>query len=148
MSNLHDYAKSELERIGMFNDDIYNGNVAKAIMALIDLFREQGHSGFTAPYTIQTFARLAMFKPLAPLTGEDDEWTEHADGTFQNKRCSSIFKDGKDGRAYDIYGKIFSEDGGETWYSNINSHVFIDFPYVVPEHPEKIYLNPDREVEK
>ena len=49
--------------------------------------------------------RLIAGKPITPLTGSDDEFTEVADGVFQNKRCSSVFKDPRfhDGKlAYDI----------------------------------------------
>ena len=135
MSNLMDYAKEELTRIGMIGSgEPYNDAISKDILDLIELFASQGHSGFTAPYTINTFARLAMFKPLSPLTGEDDEWK---DG--QNKRYSAVFKD-KDGRAYNIEGKVFTEDG-EIWFTNRDSCVDITFPYTVPEKPEYIYLN-------
>ena len=137
--NLIDYAKEELTRIGMIGSgEPYNDAVSKAILDLIELFASQEHSGFTAPYVINTFARLAMFKPLSPLTGEDDEWKE-ALGMIQNKRCFSVFKE-KDGKAYDTQGKIFTDDG-EIWYTNGNSHVEISFPYTVPDEPERVYLN-------
>ena len=133
-----EYGRKELERIGYFKegDDPYNDAVANAILELLEVFDNQGHSGFTAPYTAQMFHRLAMFKPVSPLTGEDDEWS--AEG--QNKRYSAVFKDSKDGKAYNIEGKIFSDDGGDTWFTNKNSRVYIDFPYTVPDHPEKVIL--------
>ena len=140
MSNLVDYAKEELKRIGMIDSgEPYNDAVAKAILDLIELFASQGHSGFTAPYTVNVFKRLAMFKPLSPLTGEDDEWIEVGTGVFQNKRYSSVFKN-KDGIAYDIDGKVFTDDG-EVWYGCKDSRVNVTFPYVVPDKPEKVYLN-------
>ena len=74
MSNLVDYAKDELKRIGMIDSgEPYNDWATKAILDLIELFASQGHSGFTAPYVAGIFHRLAMFKPASPLTGEDDE---------------------------------------------------------------------------
>lgn len=140
MSNLVDYAKDELKRIGMIDSgEPYNDSVTKAILDLIELFASQGHSGFTAPYTINAFSRLAMFKPLSPLTGEDDEWNEVGTGVFQNKRCFSVFKD-KDGTAYNLEGKIFTDDG-EVWYRNKDSRVNVTFPYVVPDKPERVYKN-------
>ena len=137
-----EYGRKELERVGYFKegDDPYNDAVANGILELLEVFDNQGHSGFTAPYTAQMFHRLAMFKPITPLTGEDDEWNEVGTDVFQNKRYSAVFKDGKNGKAYNIEGKIFSDDGGETWFTNRNSIVYIDFPYTVPEHPEKIIL--------
>lgn len=142
MSSLVDYAKEELERIGMIDSGHpYNDEVAKAILDLIKLFASQGHTGFTAPYTINAFKRLAMYKPLSPLTGKDDEWNEIEPGFYQNKRYSAVFKKEKDSRAYNVDGKIFTDDGGETWYSCKESRVDVEFPYVVPDEPEEVYLN-------
>ena len=139
MSNLVDYAKDELKRIGMVDSgEPYNDMAAKAILDLIELFASQGHSGFTAPYVVKVFSRLAMFKPLSPLTGEDDEWNEHKDGSFQNKRYSAVFKGSKDGAAYNIDGKVFSDDG-ENWYTCRESRVNVTFPYEVPDKPEYVY---------
>lgn len=141
MSNLVDYAKDELKRIGMIDSgEPYNDIVTKAILDLIELFDSQGHSGFTASYTVNVFKRLAMYEPLAPLTGEDSEWNEIEPNHYQNKRYSAVFKE-KDGKAYNTHGKIFTDDGGETWYSNKDSHIEINFPYIVPNEPEKVYLN-------
>lgn len=140
MSDLVDYAKDELKRIGMIDSgEAYNDLVTKAILDLIELFASQGHSGFTAPYVIYKFCRLAMFKPISPLTGEDDEWTD-VGHCLQNKRCFTVFKD-KDGTAYNIEGRVFTDDGGETWYTCKDSRVDVTFPYVVPDKPEYVYRN-------
>lgn len=142
MGNLVDYAKDELKRIGMIDSgDPYNGWAAKAILDLIELFDSQDHSGFTAPYVAGMFHRLAMFKPASPLTGKDDEWRDLGDGTFQNKRYGAVFKD-KNGVAYNIEGKVFSDDG-EVWYTCKDSRVNITFPYTVPDKPE--YIRKDKE---
>lgn len=141
MSNLVDYAKEELKRIGMIDSgEPYNDWAAKAILDLIELFSSQDHSGFSASYVNNAFSRLAMFKPLTPLTGEDDEWRERPSGGFQNKRYSAVFKDSKDGTAYNIEGKVFSDDG-EVWYMCKDSRVNVTFPYVVPDKPERVYKN-------
>ncbi len=145
MMGTKEYGRKELERIGYFKegDDLYNESVADAILELLEVFDNQGHTGFTAPYTAQMFHRLAMFKPLTPLTGEDDEWNE-VSGCFQNKRYSAVFKDSKDGKAYNIEGRIFSDDGGKTWFTNGESAVYIDFPYTVPDNPEKVILKEEK----
>lgn len=140
MSNLVDYAKDELKRIGMINSgEPYNDWATKAILDLIELFASQDHTGFTAPYVINAFSRLAKFKPLSPLTGEDDEWNDTGHGILQNKRYSSVFKD-RDGTAYDIDGKVFSDDG-KVWYTCRDSRVNVTFPYSVPDKPEYVIVN-------
>jgi len=81
-----------------------------------------------------------MLKPLTPLTGEDDEWNDIGDGgSLQNKRYSAVFKN-KDGTAYNIEGKVFTDDG-EVWYRCKDSRVNVTFPYVVPDKPEYVYRN-------
>lgn len=140
MSSLVDYAKDELKRIGMIDSgESYNDFATKAILDLIELFASQGHTGFTASYVVKAFSRLAMFKPLSPLTGEDDEWNDIGHGRLQNKRYSAVFKD-EDGTAYNIEGKAFTDDG-EIWYTCKDSNVNVTFPYVVPDKPEYIYRN-------
>ena len=146
MSNLVDYAKDELKRIGMIDSgEPYNDWTTNAILDLIELFASQDHSGFTAPYVVKAFSRLAMFKPLSPLTGEDDEWNDVGDH-LQNKRYSAVFKD-KDGIAYDIDGKVFTDDG-KVWYTCRDSRVDVTFPYSVPDKPEYVYRNKKAESEE
>jgi len=140
MSNMLEYAKSELDRIGMTEDgDEYNAMGRNAILELVEKFAEQGHSGFSASYVTNCLEKLLRWEPLSPLTGEDSEWTllEYDDETrYQNKRCSRVFKD-FDGRAYDIEGKVFwdwytNEDGekSKSYFACKESRVYIDFPYV------------------
>src|SRR5689334_19137122 len=121
MSNLEEYAKEELTRAGYFSKDSdYGGLIGEAVMKMIKLFSDEGHSGFSAPMTINIFKQVAMFEPLTPLTGADDEWVEVSDGHFQNRRCSHVFKE--NGEAYDIEGKIFRyPDGG--CFTNFDSRV-------------------------
>ena len=131
MSNLTDHAKKELELAGLFNQDSdYEGMLGNAVMELIEEFAGQGHSGFSANMTVTLFEKVARFLPLAPLTGEDDEWNEIAVGLYQNKRCSHVFRDTIRGDGdYDIDGKVFREPNG-VCYTNKDSHVPITFPYV------------------
>lgn len=77
---------------------------------------------------------------VTPLTGEDDEWIEVAEGVFQNKRESAIFKEADrfDGKAYYLHGKAFSDNGGKSFYTNSDSCVVIDFP--LKELPETEYI--------
>ena len=143
---LLDYAESELNLIGMTDDGDMNGMMRKHLLHMVKEFADEGHSGFSASYALQCMEKLLRFKPLSPLTGEDDEWTDVTSISgvphFQNKRCSSVFKDGKDGQAYDIDGKVFwewakGEDGTshKSYYTSRESRVPVTFPYTVPDKP-------------
>jgi hypothetical protein len=127
-SNLVTHAKIELR--AKLQDDGYDGEIARAVLELIEVFSKQEHSGMSAGFAISTFERLARFEPLGPLTGADDEWNEVGDGVFQNRRCSHVFKqaDRFDGQPYDIQGRIFRDPDGSCW-QNGDSHVPITFPY-------------------
>lgn len=140
MSNLKTYAIDELTRIGMYGSgDEMNDMMCDHILKMVEVFAEEGHSGFSAGYAISILQKLLRFQPLSPLTGEDDEWCEISDGLFQNKRLSRVFKDGKDGQAYDIHGKVFVEPDGVS-YTNRDSRVYIEFPYV----PKTEYVNVEK----
>lgn len=133
-----EWAKNELKRI-QHDADGWQDRVDRDVLEILQVFCNQGHSNFSAPYVMSIVQRLSQFKPLTPLTGEDDEWNEVGSGVYQNKRCSTVFKEA-DGKAYNSEGKIFTDDGGVTWFTNINSRIYIEFPYEVPDKPEKIYL--------
>lgn len=140
MSNYKNYAIDELTRIGMYGSgDKMNDMMCDHILKMVDLFAEEGHSGFSAGYAISILQKLLRFEPLSPLTGEDDEWCEVSDGLFQNKRLSRVFKNGKDGQAFDIDGKVFVEPNGAS-YTSRDSRVYIEFPYV----PKTEYVNDEK----
>ena len=157
MSNLHNHALAEFRSAGWLDDNGYTdemqGMICEHVLELLKVFADEGHSGSTAPYTVNLFKKLAMFEPIAPLTGKDDEWIKHDYGvepSYQNKRRSSVFKDAN-GEAYDIDGKVFwewckrpldeDEEGypGEkifkSYYTCRESRVPVTFPYTVPDKP-------------
>lgn len=156
MSNLVDFAKTELTLAGYFNEDsLYGGMLGDAVVKMIEQFSEEGHSGMSANIAISLFQRLARFEPLTPLTGADDEWNDISDDSFtafaitepddeaqeiidtinsskvpkklwQNKRCGHVFKD--ENGAYDSQGRVFREPNGACFTSK-DSRVPVSFPY-------------------
>lgn len=139
MSNLEQHAMTEFRAAGWVDDkgvfkDEMQEMICDHVLELLRVFSNEGHSGSTAPYAINMFKTLAMFEPIAPLTGEDWEWNEVSRGMLQNKRASRVFKD-EDGRAYDIEGKVFwewsgtKEDPYKSHYTCRESRVYVTFPY-------------------
>lgn len=132
MSNLEAHAEFELRKAGLFDtDSSYGGMLGPAVLAMVKQFADEGHSGYSARLAVSIFEKVAMFEPLSPLTGEDDEWFEIGTGEdgkpqFQNRRCSHVFKDGD--YAYDINGRVFRDPDGTTW-TNGDSRVPVTFPY-------------------
>lgn len=111
---------------GKFVDEMQE-YMCNQVLELLEKFSEHGHSGTSAPCAINLFQKLAKFEPLVPLTGNDHEWNKVSSDRWQNNRCSHVFKDA-DGRAYNIYGKVFREPNGDC-YTNADSRVYIEFPY-------------------
>lgn len=126
MGNLHDHAVRELDRVRA-GESLYGDLLPNAILEMVDTFADQNHSGMSAGIVIEALNKLLRFEPLAPLTGEDDEWVEVGEGTWQNNRCSRVFKDA-DGRTYDISGRVFVDKDGMAWTGK-DSRVDVTFPY-------------------
>lgn len=140
MSKIIDYAKSELKVIDT-DGDIYQHKANKDVMDIVELFAKQGHSGFSAGYVLSVLDRLLRFKPITPLTGKDEEWKQVDDESYQNVRCSSVFK--RNGICYDIDEYIFTDDGGLNWYcasGNVKPLTELEFPYLPSPFPKKVYV--------
>ena len=125
------HAKKEMERMWPESDDMQD-MVKANVLELLEVFSKQGHSGSSAPYVLGLFQQLADFKPLGPLTGEDDEWMKVGPNTYQNIRCCSVFKKGKNGTAYWLDGNIFRDQNDGT-FTNVYSRVKVEFPWTMPE---------------
>ena len=142
MSNLTDHAKAELKMVGLTADskDSMDRLMYNNIMAVVQLFSSQGHSGFSSGFVLNMITRLLRFEPITPLTGNDDEWNDVSDLSdrkmWQNRRCSRIIKE-EDGTCYDMEGKVFTDPEGHT-YTNRNSWVKITFPYI----PKTEFVSP------
>ena len=163
MSNYKKHAMVEFrvagwtDENGKYKDEMQEA-ICNNVLKMLDVFADEGHSGTSASYTIGLFKKLASFKPISPLTGEDDEWYNVSEysgkTTYQNKRASHVFKD--ENGAYDIDGKVFwewakdyDEDGSpsvyKSYYSSYDSRTPVTFPYVVPEKPIYEYRYSDAE---
>jgi multidrug efflux pump subunit AcrA (membrane-fusion protein) len=71
---------------------------AKDVLELIEVFAKQGHSGFSAFATLETFNLLANFKNIKALTNNPEEWvdvTSFGNGKklYQSKRNSACFSE-------------------------------------------------------
>lgn len=132
MSSIVDWAEEELKR---YDFDFYGDNMNKAVLEVLKTLSDQGHTNMSASIVIQLVDRLWSWKPLTPLTGEDDEWTDECDpngNKWQNKRYSAVFKNKETGECYDVEGRIFAEPDGCTFTCR-ESRVPVEFPYMPPD---------------
>ena len=132
MSSIVDWAEEELKR---YDFDFYGDNMNKAVLEVLKTLSDQGHTNMSASIVIRLVDRLWSWKPLTPLTGEDDEWTSESKllkGRLQNKRYSAVFKNKETGECYDINGRIFAEPDGITFTCR-ESKVPVEFPYMPPD---------------
>lgn len=100
---LIEFAKQELSIAGLLDKDSdYDGMVGEAVLKLVEVFAEQGHSGFSAAMTLDVFNKVASYQNLTPITSKPEEWFQYDDSVemWQSKRNPSVF----------------SKDGGRTWY--------------------------------
>lgn len=127
MTNSQSHAKRELELLAKTTPDALIIEFIPEILALCEAFGKSGQSGGSAPYVAsaisQAVKKLMMFETIAPLTGEDGEWTDvsimnNCEGMHQNNRDSRVFKDGKTERAYFIEAIVFDGDIGGRFTGN------------------------------
>lgn len=144
---MEDFIKTELQILEdncKDNDELEMQQVVtKDILDIYNIFKSQQHSGSSAAYILGLLDRLLRYIPVTPLTGEDTEWNklEYTDDIcYQNKRCPSVFKDSS-GKAYNVEGRAFSEDGGRTYFTSKDSRVYVTFPYTVPLAPEYVIID-------
>jgi len=141
MSGLIEHAKKEFEVLGWVDlpEDDMQTWVVENLLELLEVFSKQGHSGSSAPYVMNLFNKLARYKPLSPLTGEEDEWGEafESGGMQQNKRDSEVFRYAN-GKAYWGFGRVFTD--GKSTYTGKGSRVRIKkFPWYKPEKPKLVH---------
>lgn len=124
MTNTQSHAQRELEILSKTTPDAVILEFKDEILALCEKFGQSGQSGGSAPYVSSALSsvirKLCMFETIAPLTGEDDEWGRIDFGSgmeYQNRRCSSVFKD-TDGRAYYSQGMIKECPDGRRWHGS------------------------------
>lgn len=121
-SNLVRHAVDEMNRAGLYDEDAdYGGSIAEAVEELVRAFARQGHSGFSAMYTLAIFNKVANFETLTPITSDPNEWQDVSEmsgrSLWQSRRNPSLF----------------SEDGGQTWYH-------VDEPRTLRERIRRVLL--------
>lgn len=141
------FAEDELRRAGWFDEDNdYGGALGPAVLKLLKIHAKEGHSGYSSLLVADLFHHLVGFKPLTPLTGDDDEWVEVGreigcgEPIYQNKRCPTVFKY-PDGRCLDIDAVHFLDINGITYTNSKDSAREITFPYL-PGKPEVVAVPP------
>jgi len=124
------------------------------IRAMLKRFSDMGHSGMSAgiyaPRLAHIIKQVLLQNPICPITGYDEEWGDtisSREEMFQNKRQSSIFKDGKDGRAYFLDAIVWQ--GEDDWDSfsgsigGISSRQYIkSFPFTSKTFYIDVYREP------
>ena len=153
-SNYQKHFEKELEilRSTLEKDDsLIIDPYIPAIKKLIKAFDKEGHSGcsagYTAPAIANTIKNILLFEPLAPITGKDEEWNynDPQNDSYQNKRLSSVFKQGKDGQPYYLYAIVWKTQTGSTWTGSalktdgtrVRSRQYIKLPF----KPKTFYID-------
>lgn len=132
MTNTQSYAQRELDILCKSLTDPDNRPIIEPfipeILALCERFGNSGQSGGSAPFTAsalsQAIKKLCLQEPICDITGLSEEWMDTSDlgdGTvvlYQNNRCSALFKEKIDGRAYYLDAIVFKNQKGVGWSSN------------------------------
>jgi hypothetical protein len=132
MTNTQKFAKQEFEILRLTIPDAAVLPFEKEILELCEKFGNSGQSGGSAPYTATVISKaikkLLLHEPICDVTGHENEWvdvSEMGDGsiTFQNKRCSALFKNDVNSKAYYLDAIVWK--GVEDW-DTFTGRVYID----------------------
>lgn len=157
MTNTQKFAKQELDILAATVPDAIITPFAKEILALCETFGKSGQSGGSAPYTATAISKaikkLLLQEPICDITGHENEWVDvcKISGSsimYQNNRCSALFKDGIENKAYyldaivwkgeednDTFtGKVYIDDKD---FELIGSSQFVKFPF----KPKTFYID-------
>ena len=158
MTNTQSHAQVEFDILNKTTPDAIVLEFKDEILALCEKFGMSGQSGGSAPYTASIISsavkKLCMQKTIAPITGDDSEWSSpfDDDGTVQNRRCYALFKQ-PDGQCYYLDAIVWCADtpgdSGNNWdnfsgtVNGITSRQYIkEFPF----EPKTFYINVTREL--
>lgn len=154
MSNLLTHAERELDILTATHKDPDNRPVVepfrKEILALVEAFGNSGQSGGSAPISARVLShsieKLLLFTPIAPLTGEEEEWNQVGDDDYQNNRCSAVFKKANVGDPYYIDAVIFvGEDPGDQFTGKVEEVFSRQYIKEFPFTPKKFFIDVRRE---
>ena len=147
----------QLVESGAFDEeqDFYGGMTGESVKELVDKFTSQDYGNVIQRKLAQDiFITLAKQDPILPIMNVDMEWGEPStfgdDDTFQNKRLSSVFKKGKDGRPYYLDAIVWRDENGSCWSgskvgkdgSKITSSQYIKVPF----EPRTFYVDVVKEI--
>ena len=145
-SNYEKHALREFEYAGWLKDGKYDDNMqelmCKQVIQLLRLFGKHGHSGSSHGYAVNLFKTLSAFEPIGAIKCTDDEWEECniRPRMYQNKRLSSVFKDGKEGKPYYLNAIVWKGEEYDTFtgmVEEIRSRQFIKLPF----SPKTFYID-------
>lgn len=157
-SNTLLYAERELNILAKTVKDPIIAPFYSEILALCEKFGRSGQSGGSAPFVANAIAeaikKLCLQKPICEITGVDDEWIDVADYTdlagekgfvFQNIRCGSIFKRGKEGRPYYLDAIVWKTPDGITYNgtARLGCEIFTSRQHIkkFPFTPKTFYVD-------
>ena len=163
MTNTQSFAVRELDILSKSytdpNDRPLIEEFRDEILAICEKFGSSGQSGGSAPYVATALShaikKLCLHEPICPVTGIDQEWVNVTDisdsPTYQNNRCSALFKNGDLGNPYYLDAIIWKGDtegeSGNDWdtfsgtVEGITSRQFLQgFPFT----PKTFYIDVTR----
>lgn len=150
--NLAAHARRELQLAGMFDKEVegseaagsWNRLCAEAVMELMEVFAEQGHSGFSASMTQDLFSRLSKYEALTELTDNPDEWNDisemqSGEPGWQSQRSPSCFSEDGGKSYWDINEEYYirEDEDGERFSGGLSEEEWANRPVHQTKHVEK-----------
>ncbi len=137
-SKLASYAMQEFVYAGWTDgngkwDNEMQKLICKQVIELLNIISNHEHLDAFALYAINLFKKLVYSEPISEIRCTEDEWFNYHDDMYQNKRLSSIFKEGKDGKPYYLDAIKWRSANRNCFYGNVEgiaSRQYIRLPFI------------------
>ena len=143
-SNCYKHAISEFKMAGYDPiencEDDPNKWIQENVLELLEVFSKQGHSGFSAPYCIKYFKKLANFECLTGIMCLNEEFND-VGHCYQNRRNSAIFKKEIDSKPYYLDAIVWRDSSGSCFTGEVDGVTSRQYIKSFPFIPKTFYID-------
>jgi len=106
------------------SEDDPNKWIQEGTLKLLEIFHKQKHTKESASKVIKYFTKISKFEPLAPIMCTNDEWNSISESmvgneTYQNNRCSAVFKEGQDGKPHYLDAIVWRSQNSSSYTGSV-----------------------------
>jgi hypothetical protein len=113
--NINDFAKRELQLVGLLSDDMATNEIGASVMSLINKIDSMCIEDLTVKrMVVNLFWKLINGQNLSPIYNADDDWIPMDESNYKHIRCEDLIKT-KSGEFFYQNAIVFVDETGYSW---------------------------------